>query len=106
MSDQEKKTKKVNVEVPPDLEPVYTNIALISHSPSEVLIDFACLLPNSPNARVKARIVNTPVHAKLLLRALQENLERYEARFGEIQLPSGGDNLARQFFGGVKPPER
>jgi hypothetical protein len=105
MSNQKPRAKKVNVQVPPDLEPIYVNVAFISHSPSEVFIDFACLLPNTPEAKVKARIVNTPTHAKLLLRALQENLERYEARFGEINLPSGGDDLASQFFGGVKPPE-
>jgi hypothetical protein len=44
------------------------------------------------------------MHAKLLLRALTENLKKYEAQFGEIKVPSGGDDLAQQFFGGVKPP--
>jgi len=105
MSDQPVAAQKVNVEIPADLEAVYANLAIIAHSPSEVIIDFAQILPNTPRARVRARILSTPLHAKLLLRALKENLERYEAQFGEITLPSGGDDLARQFFGGVKPPE-
>ncbi len=54
---------------------------------------------------MRARIITTPMHAKLLLRALRQNLERYESRFGEIRLPSEGDDLARQFFGGIKPSE-
>jgi hypothetical protein len=95
----------VNLEVPPDLEAIYSNFALITHSASEIIIDFARVLPNTPTARVYARIINTPLHAKLLLRALQENLDKYESQFGEIKLPDGGDELARQFFGAVKPPE-
>jgi hypothetical protein len=51
------------------------------------------------------RIINTPLHAKLLLRALSDNLEKYEAQFGEIKTPDSGEGLAQQFFGGVKPPQ-
>jgi len=76
---------------------------LITHSASEIIIDFARVLPKTPQAKVYARIINTPLHAKLLLRALSENLEKYEAQFGEIKMPTGGD-LAQQFFGAVKPP--
>jgi hypothetical protein len=96
--------RKVNIKVPPDLEAIYANFAMITHSPSEIIIDFARVLPNTPQSKVHARIVTTPMHAKLLLRALTENLKKYEAQFGEIRLPSGGDELAQQFFGGVKPP--
>jgi len=105
MSAQPPRARKVNIEIPPDLDAIYANFAVISHSPSEIVIDFARVLPNTPRARVHARIITTPMHAKLLLRALQHNLERYEAQFGEIHLPSGPDGLAQQFFGGVKPPE-
>ncbi len=97
--------RQINIEIPPDLEAIYANFAVISHSPSEIVIDFARVLPRMVRAKVHARIITTPMHAKLLLRALQQNLERYEAQFGEIQIPSGDSNLARQFFGGVKPPE-
>jgi hypothetical protein len=101
-----KQPMKVNIEIPSDLEATYANFAVISHSPSEAIIDFARVLPNMPKARVYARVVMTPLNAKLLLNALKANLERYEAQFGEIELPSGGGDLASQFFGGVKPPER
>jgi hypothetical protein len=97
--------RKLEIELPPDLEATYANFAVISHSPSEVIIDFARLLPNMPKAKVYARIVTTPLHAKLLLQALQQNLERYEAQFGEIRLFDSGDDLASQFFGGVRPSQ-
>ena len=94
-----------NIEVPPDLDAIYANLALITHTASEVIIDFARVLPNTPKAKVYARIINTPMHAKLLLRALSENLEKYEAQFGEVKLPDEGDALAQQFFGATKPPQ-
>ena len=96
---------QISIQVPPDLDAIYSNLALITHSASEIIIDFARVLPNTPTAKVYARIINTPLHAKLLLRALSENLEKYEAQFGEIKMPSGGDELARQFFGAIRPPE-
>jgi len=95
---------QVNIEVPPDLDAIYANFALITHTASEIIVDFARVLPNTPKAKVYARIVTTPMHAKLLLRALGENLEKYEAKFGEIRLPADGDALAQQFFGATKPP--
>lgn len=98
------KPQTLNVELPTNLEPVYSNFALITHSPSEVIVDFAQTLPNQPNVRVKARVVLTPLNAKLLLRALQDNLAKYEARFGEITIPGEADDLTRAFFGGVRPP--
>jgi len=105
MSNPPRRQMQVNVEVPPDLDAIYANFALITHSASEIIIDFARVLPNTPRARVYARIITTPLHAKLLLRALHENLEKYETQFGEIKLPSEADKLAQQFFGAVKPPE-
>jgi hypothetical protein len=105
MSNAHARKQQINIEVPPDLEATYANFAMITHSPSEIIIDFARVLPNTPKSKVHARIVTTPMHAKLLLRALSDNLEKYEAQFGEIKLPSGGDKLAQQFFGGVKPPD-
>ncbi len=99
------KPKSINVELPAGLEPVYANFALISHSPSEIILDLAQMLPNQPQVRVKARVVMTPLNAKLVLRALQENLVKYEAAFGEIVVPGQGYDLAREFFGGVHPPD-
>lgn len=95
---------KVNIEVPPELDAIYANFALITHSASEIIIDFARVLPNTPKAKVHARIITTPLHAKLLLRALKDNLEKYEAQYGEIKTPTDGDALVQDFFGAAKPP--
>jgi hypothetical protein len=91
--------QQMAIEIPANLEATYSNFALITHSPSEMIIDFARLLPNMPKARIYARIVMTPMNAKLLLRALGENLSRFEAQYGEIVVPTG---LADQLF---KPPK-
>ncbi len=99
------KPKSINVELPAGLEPIYANFALISHTPSELIFDLAQMLPNQPQVRVKARVIFTPLNAKLLLRALQDNLAKYEATFGEIVIPGQGDDLVRAFFGGVHPPD-
>jgi hypothetical protein len=77
-----------------EAEGIYSNIAFIAHSPSEVIIDFARALPGLPKARVYARIVMTPQHAKMLLGALQQNLGKYEAQFGAIKVP-GEQNPAK-----------
>ena len=103
MKTSHRRQMQLNIKVPPDLEATYANFALITHTASEIIIDFARVLPNTPQAKVYARIINTPMHAKLLLRALGENLEKYEAQFGEIKLPAEGDALAQQFFGTIKP---
>ena len=104
MTTPQPRKRKLNIQVPPDLEAIYANFAVITHSPSEIIIDFARVLPNTPQSQVHARIVTTPMHAKLLLRALTDNLNKFEAQFGEIKLTSEGDGLAQQFFGGVRPP--
>lgn len=77
------------VELPANLEPVYANTAIITHSASEIIVDFARVMPNFPKAKVYARIVMTPMNAKLLLRALGENLSKFEGAHGEIRLPEG-----------------
>jgi hypothetical protein len=81
--------QQINIELPADLEAIYSNFAIINHSPSEIVIDFARLLPNVPKARIYSRIVMTPLNAKLLLKALQDNLTGFEEQFGEIRLPAG-----------------
>jgi len=93
---------QLQIELPPALDATYSNLVVIQHSPSEFIFDFARVLPNMPTARVGARIVMTPMHTKLLLRALQENIEKYEAQFGAIYVPQEGDALASQLFGGQR----
>lgn len=87
-------------EIPANLEIEYVNLVRIAHSPSEIILDMARLLPAMPAARVSSRIVLSPLGAKLLYRALGENLAKYEASFGEIRLPgeaSLADDLFRHF---------
>jgi hypothetical protein len=111
MSDQKKepqkpapaKKKRINIHMPKDLEPVYANVAFISHSLAELVIDFAQVLPRSPRGTVQARIVMTPMHAKMLQMALTQNLAKFESQFGEIRIPHTGSTLADNFF--RFPPE-
>lgn len=78
----------------------YSNLAIISHSPSEFVLDFAAVLPGVQKAKVKSRIILTPEHAKALMLSLQENVARYERNVGEIKLnkvrgPQGGFNMGQ-----------
>lgn len=77
------------------VEGVYSNLALITHSPAEIIIDFCRILPGMPKAKVQSRIIMTPQHAKLLMKALEDNLKRFEEKFGEIKLHTGeeGKNI-------------
>lgn len=84
MSDQKQPPKQINVELPKDLDATYANFAIISHSPHELIIDFAQILPAMPKARVQARVLLTPANAKMLLQALGDNLAKYERHFGII----------------------
>ncbi|MBN2147081.1 MAG: DUF3467 domain-containing protein [Anaerolineales bacterium] len=91
------------LEVPPDLATTYANLVRIAHSPSELVFDFAHLLPGIGSPRVSARIVMSPLGAKLLQRALAENLTRYETAYGEIKVP-GEASLADYLFRPPQPP--
>lgn len=94
------------LEIPEGVEPQYVNLARIAHSPSDIVIDFAHLLPGEARAKIRSRVVMTPLSAKLLLKALTENIARYEAAFGEIHVPVNStlaDNLFRPFQ--QPPPE-
>ena len=90
------------MDLPPDLQIEYVNLARIAHSPSEIVFDFAQILPGASPAKVTSRIVMSPLGAKLFLRALHENLTKYEAAFGEINIP-GGSSLADYLF---HPPDK
>ena len=92
---------EINIELKEDMaQGTYANLAIISHSPSEFVIDFACLMPGLPKAQVKSRIVLTPEHAKRLLNALQENIKKYESVFGSVKLKEGGAPSFPMTFGG------
>ncbi len=66
---------------------IYANLALITHSETEFVLDFIFIQPQSPKAKVLTRLISSPIHAKRFLWALKENIEKYEARFGAI--PAG-----------------
>ncbi len=79
--------QQLNVELgEKEAEGIYSNLALITHSPAEFVIDFTRMVPGVPKARVYARVIMTPQHAKSLLNALKENIGKYEAQFGEIKI--------------------
>jgi hypothetical protein len=92
------------INVPEGMEPVYANLARISHSPADIVIDFAHILPGETTANIRSRVVMTPLSAKLLLRALTENIARYEAAFGAIPMPSNS-SLAESLFRPPHPPD-
>lgn len=80
---------QVNIELgEKEAEGIYSNLALISHSPAEFVIDFTRVLPGVPKTRVYARIILTPQHTKALFNALNENIQKYEKQFGDIKLHS------------------
>ena len=77
--------QQINIELgEKEAEGIYSNLAIISHSPAEFVIDFTRLLPGVPKAKVHARIIMTPQHAKLFMNAIRENIQKYEMQYGEI----------------------
>jgi hypothetical protein len=101
----QKPPPSIPIEIPPDLQPAYSNLARIAHAPAEFVMDFCRFLPGDTKAVVTARVVASPVALKLFAQALNENLARYEASFGKINLPTGGPSLADSLFKPNHPPE-
>ena len=99
MSEGDSKARRpmrLNVELPADLEAIYSNFALITHSSSEIIVDFARVLPNTPKTRIYARVIMTPINAKLLHKALGENLRKFEEQYGEIKATAQDFETGRQ----------
>lgn len=88
---------QLQIQVPKNLEPIYANLAVITNSPSEIVMDLAQILPGTPQAQVKARVIMTPANAKALSQALGGHLKKYEEKYGEIHL-SEGSTLADELF--------
>jgi hypothetical protein len=97
MSEQRKPENQINIELGEDVaEGIYSNLAIITHSHTEFVVDFVRLMPGVPKAKVKSRIVLTPQHAKRLMKALKENIGKYEAVHGpikDVEVPSLPMNL-------------
>jgi len=77
--------QQINIELgEKEAEGTYSNLAIISHSPAEFIIDFTRIFPGIPKAKVHSRIIMTPQHTKLFLNAMKENIQRFENQYGEI----------------------
>lgn len=95
-----KSSNQINIELSEETaEGVYANLAMIAHSSSEFVIDFIRLMPGVPKAKVKSRIVITPEHAKRLLKALEENINKYENSFGDIKSVDEAPKFPMNFGG-------
>lgn len=89
MSDHENqnnKQRKINIELDPEVaQGIYSNLAIINHSATEFVVDFVSIMPGVPKNQVKSRIILTPQHAKRLLKALGDNIHRFEDKHGTIK---------------------
>ena len=102
MSDQaEQKEGQLNIEISEEVaDGEYSNLAILTHSHAEFVLDFIKIVPGAPKAKVKSRIIMTPVHAKRLMRALAENIGKYEQVYGEVKDNNNGQPPIPMNFGG------
>lgn len=97
---EEKKPAQITIELKEDVaQGTYSNLAIISHSPSEFILDFVRIMPGITKADVKSRIILTPEHAKRLLQALKDNILKYESVHGPIKKTEGEMALPLNFGG-------
>ena len=100
------KQNEINIELNEEIaQGIYSNLAIISHSSSEFVVDFIRMMPGVPKASVKSRIILTPEHAKRLLLALQDNIAKYEAIHGSIKLGETPGTPVMPMGFGNKPAE-
>lgn len=98
MADNKQPQNQINIELSEDLaEGTFANLAMIGHTQEEFVIDFIRVMPNMPKARVKSRVILTPTHAKRFMRALIENVQRYEAQNGPIKNNNNPPNFPMNF---------
>jgi hypothetical protein len=89
MSDQPPQPQPVHLQIeldPQTAQGVFVNLAMVNHTETEFTLDLAYVQPQAPKATVRARVITTPKHLKRLLHAIEENLEKYEARFGVVDV--------------------
>jgi hypothetical protein len=100
--EEKKNQNQISIELKEDVaQGIYSNLAIITHSPSEFIVDFIRVMPGIPKAEVKSRIILTPEHAKRLLHALKDNIAKYESVHGPIKQGEGqGDTMIPLNFGG------
>jgi len=98
MSEEKNKQQQITIDLSEEMaEGTYANLAIIAHSHAEFVIDFVRTMPNVPKAKVKSRIILTPSHAKRLLAALNDNIKKYEAQYGKIEMGHQGGGGTMQF---------
>jgi hypothetical protein len=94
--------QQINIELKDEIgQGTYSNLAIITHSSSEFVIDFVRIMPGMPKAEVKSRIILTPEHAKRLLIALKDNIAKFEAANGSIRVDQGSGALPLTFGGPI-----
>lgn len=100
MDEKNPPVNQINIELKEDVaQGIYSNLAIITHSSSEFVIDFVRIMPGVPKAEVKSRIILTPEHTKRLLMALKDNIAKYEATHGPIKVVEPGPNVIPMTFG-------
>jgi hypothetical protein len=86
MQNNEQAQNQLNIELTEEMaEGIYSNLAIITHSTAEFVVDFINIMPNAPKAKVKSRVILAPQHAKRLMKALAENIKKFEQVHGSIQ---------------------
>jgi hypothetical protein len=97
---EENQENQLNIELSEEIaEGIYSNLAIITHSATEFVFDFIRIMPGVPKAKVKSRIVLTPEHAKRLLNAMADNIQKYEMVNGKIKMQEGNQGLPMNFGG-------
>ena len=100
MQDKKENNQQINIELSEEMaEGNYSNLAIITHSNAEFVVDFVQIMPGVPKAKVKSRIILTPQHAKRLMKALNDNVSKYEDQHGEIQDLDPGKGVPINFGG-------
>lgn len=97
--------RQIQLEMTATTNSVYANAVVVRHTPAEVIMDFVHTVPGDPRARIQSRVVMTPASAKMFLKALGDNIERFESAHGEISTPNNPTSLAEHLFRGVKPDD-
>ncbi|MFM2375443.1 MAG: hypothetical protein RLZZ165_540 [Bacteroidota bacterium] len=90
MDDKNRNPNQLNIEMPADVAGgVYSNFTIVGHTVAEFVLDFVQIIPGTPQAKLRSRVIMTPHHVKRLLQTLEENIDRYEASFGDIPTMDG-----------------
>lgn len=103
MANQKEQKQNLKLNITPEVsEGIYSNLVVISHNPTEIILDFAQMLPGIDGATVRQRVIMNPVHAKRTLAALNDNIKKYEQQFGTIEeprMPMQGDTVPYDIIG-------